>query len=45
MAARPEYRHDLRRIGDELDTIGQLLSEKIVEAAQKLAENEAGSLG
>lgn len=45
MAAPPAMKADLRRIGDELETINGFVQEKLKEALQRLAQDEAGSLG
>jgi hypothetical protein len=43
--AQGQHRKDLRQMGDDIDVMMQLLQEKIGEAVQKMAEDEAGSLG
>jgi len=45
IAAPPAMKADLRRIGDELATINGFLQEKLQEALQHLAQDEAGSFG
>jgi len=45
MLAPVAHKQDIRRIGEDLDAIVELLDEKIPETIQKLAEDEVGSLG
>jgi hypothetical protein len=40
-----QHQKDLRQMGDDIQVISGLLHEKIGEAARKMAEDEAGSLG